>query len=54
MKDLFEAKGIAYEEIRADLDEQVLADLLARTRWRTFPQVFINDAFVGGLMTCGH
>lgn len=48
VKDLFEVKGIAYEEIRADLDEQVLADLLARTQWRTFPQVFINDAFVGG------
>lgn len=47
-KQLLDAKEIAFDEIRADLDETVLTELLEKTQWRTFPQIFINDEFIGG------
>ena len=48
-KQLLQRKNIAYEE--NDLNKQpseVRSELMARTKHRTVPQIFINDQFIGG------
>jgi glutaredoxin 3 len=48
-KDLLKRKGVVYNEI--DLSVQppaARAELMARTKQRTVPQIFIRDIFVGG------
>ncbi len=48
-KQLLTKKGVAYQEI--DLSRQppeVRAELMARTRHRTVPQIFIGERFIGG------
>ncbi|MBI2379689.1 MAG: glutaredoxin 3 [Gammaproteobacteria bacterium] len=47
-KRLLDSKGVAYEEIRIDLDalrRQEMMDLSGR---RTVPQIFINRQSIGG------
>ncbi len=42
-------KGLAYEEIRVDLDPALRETMLARAAGRrTVPQIFINGTHVGG------
>lgn len=38
----------AIEEIRIDLDPSLREEMVARTRRRTVPQIFINGQHVGG------
>ena len=45
---LFDRKGVAYEEIYLDGKPAERAALSQRTSWRTVPQIFIGDRFVGG------
>lgn len=48
-KQLLQRKNIAYTEI--DLNKEpaeVRSELMARTKHRTVPQIFINDQFIGG------
>lgn len=45
---LFESKGIAYEEIYLDGKHEERMALMQRTNYRTVPQIFIDDTFVGG------
>jgi glutaredoxin 3 len=48
-KQLLTRKGVAYNDI--DLSTQspsVRAELMARTKQRTVPQIFVKDVFVGG------
>lgn len=45
---LFDHKGIDYEEIYLDGKPAERAALSARTNWRTVPQIFIGERFVGG------
>lgn len=46
---LLKAKGVAeIEKIRVDLDASRLQEMMAVTRRRTVPQIFIGDLHVGG------
>jgi len=46
---LLKSKGVAeIEKIRVDLDASRLQEMMAITRRRTVPQIFIGDTHVGG------
>lgn len=47
-KQLLQRKGLAYEEIDLGSDPGAEANLTALTGFRTVPQIFINERFVGG------
>ncbi|MBN8770290.1 MAG: glutaredoxin 3 [Thiobacillus sp.] len=47
-KQLLQRKGLAYEEIDLGSDPDIEANLTAQTGFRTVPQIFINERFVGG------
>lgn len=47
-KRLLAAKNIAYKELRVDLDNNLLQEMLTRSQRRTVPQIFIDDFHVGG------
>jgi glutaredoxin 3 len=47
-KELLTARHIAFEEVRIDLDETKLDEMLQRSNRRTTPQIFINDQPIGG------
>jgi glutaredoxin 3 len=48
VKNFFDKKGISYEEIDLSKDPERRSALVAQTKLRTVPQVFIGDTFVGG------
>ena len=44
---LLKSKHVAFDEI--DVSDDALRDeLVARTAWRTVPQIFIGEVFIGG------
>lgn len=47
-KQLFQRKGVAYEEIDVSNDHNMRMQLVERTKQRTVPQIFINDQHIGG------
>jgi glutaredoxin 3 len=47
-KQLLERKGVAYTEIRVDLDPTKRQEMMKKSRQRTVPQIFINDEPIGG------
>lgn len=47
-KFLLRRRDIAFEEIDLSRDNEALAKLKTATGWRTVPQIFIGDDFVGG------
>jgi glutaredoxin 3 len=47
-KQLFQRKGISYQEIDVSTDQELRLKLVARTKQRTVPQIFINDQHIGG------
>ena len=47
---LFDRKGVAYEEIYLDGKHKERMALQAQTNWRTVPQIFVGERFVGGYM----
>lgn len=48
-KQLLTRKGVAYHEIDLSREpEEARTELMARTKQRTVPQIFIKDVFVGG------
>lgn len=47
-KQFFDNKGLAYTEIRVDLDLAKRAEMMQITGRRTVPQIFINDKHIGG------
>jgi glutaredoxin 3 len=47
-KQLLQAKGLTYTEIRVDLDEQKREEMVAKTGRQTVPQIFINNQHIGG------
>lgn len=47
-KDLLNARKIAFEEIRVDLDDKKRDEMIARSNRRTVPQIFINGESIGG------
>lgn len=47
-KNLLNSKNVSFEEIRADLDEKALEDMMRLSNRRTMPQIFIDDQSIGG------
>ena len=47
-RELLQRKGIAFEEIDVDTRPQARAEMLARSRRHTVPQIFIGEMHVGG------
>ena len=47
-RQLLQQKGIAFEEIDVDARPQARAEMLARSRRHTVPQIFIGETHVGG------
>lgn len=47
-KQLLQRKGVAYEEVDLSRDHELRLEIMQRTRQRTVPQIFINDAHIGG------
>ena len=48
-KQLLQRKNIAYQEINLNTEPaEVRLELIAKTKHRTVPQIFINDQFIGG------
>ena len=48
-KQLLQRKNIEYVEVNLNTEPtEVREELMARTKHRTVPQIFINDQFIGG------
>lgn len=47
-KQLLKKQGLAYTEIRVDLDESERDKMIARSGRRTVPQIFIDEQHIGG------
>lgn len=47
-KNLFQSKGVSFEEIMVDNDPALYEKLKQQTGMLTVPQIFINDELVGG------
>ena len=47
-KNLLDNKRVSYREIRVDLNEDKLDEMIKRCGKRTVPQIFINDENIGG------
>jgi glutaredoxin 3 len=47
-KQLLDQKGVAYTEIRVDLDAKQREEMMAKSGRRTVPQIFIDEHHVGG------
>ena len=47
-KALFKSKGVSYEEVMLDDKDSEFQALKQKTGLMTVPQIFINDALVGG------
>ena len=47
-KSLLKQKGVAWTEIDVSRDDNERMALMARTKQRTVPQIFINGQHVGG------
>lgn len=47
-KNFLKQRGLAYEEVRVDLDPARREEMMARARRTSVPQIFIGDAHIGG------
>ena len=47
-KKLLDGKGVAYDTIRVDKDDEQKQIMMQRSGRRTVPQIFIGDHHVGG------
>lgn len=47
-KQLLQRKGVAFKEIRVDLEPAKREEMMQKSQRRTVPQIFINDQAVGG------
>jgi glutaredoxin 3 len=47
-KNLLKQKGVPFEEIDLDGKDDELNSLRARTNFKTVPQIFVGETFVGG------
>jgi glutaredoxin 3 len=45
---LLDAKGVAVEKIRVDLDPEQKTIMMQKTGRRTVPQIYVGDTHVGG------
>ena len=47
-KNFLKSKGWAYRELRIDQDSEAMATMLATAKRTSVPQIFINNAHIGG------
>lgn len=47
-KNLLKNKGVTFEEISVENDENLYSELKKKTGMLTVPQIFINDELIGG------
>ena len=47
-KELLSSRQVTYTEIRIDLDEDKLEEMIRLSNRRTVPQIFINGQSIGG------
>ena len=47
-KKLLSDKGVAFRELDATFDFDIKQEMMQKSGRRTFPQIFINDAHIGG------
>lgn len=47
-KNFLKARGLDYREIRIDQDAEARAEMMARAKRTSVPQIFINGTHVGG------
>ena len=47
-KRLLDKKQVSYDEVRVDQDEVARAELQARTKRTSVPQIFVDDFHIGG------
>ena len=47
-KNFLKSKGVAWDEVRVDLQPQERARMIERTGRSTVPQIFVGDTHVGG------
>ena len=47
-KNFLKSRGASYNEVRVDLDPARRAEMLARAKRTSVPQIFIGDHHVGG------
>ena len=47
-KNVLKQKGVEWREIRVDLDPAARAEMLAKAKRTSVPQIFINGTHVGG------
>jgi glutaredoxin 3 len=45
---LLKRKGVEFEEIRVDKDQDAMQTMIQRSQRTTVPQVFIDDRHIGG------
>ena len=46
---IFESRGIPFENIMVGIDMELIVEMWARSECHTIPQIFIDDAHVGSL-----
>ncbi len=47
-KQLLENKGVSYSEVYVDQDQDLMSEMMQRSKQRSVPQIFINNLHVGG------
>ena len=47
-KNFLKSRGASYSEVRIDIDPVARAEMMAKTKRTSVPQIFINDVHVGG------
>ncbi len=47
-KNFLKSRGASYSEVRIDIDATARAEMMAKTKRTSVPQIFINDTHVGG------
>lgn len=47
-KNFLKQRGVAWEEVRVDLDSARRQEMLSRARRTSVPQIFVGDTHVGG------
>ena len=47
-KQLFQRKGVSYDEIDVSRNQELRQQLVQQTKQRTVPQIFINEQHIGG------
>lgn len=45
---LLDKKKVAYENINVSTNKAAFEAIQQRTQWKTVPQIFIDDTFIGG------